>query len=111
MSHANGQVRFADGLIMHFEYSGTVDVCISNLHDTYEQMIEHWRQQGWRECGCGLDEEVEIATDYGGGGWSPSGKACRHCRAITFDPYAARAMEDFDPSAIQEFSGLPEWWS
>lgn len=109
MSHANGQVRFQDGLILHFEYNGTSDVCISNLRDTNEEVWSHWRQQEWLKCDCGRDEEVEIANDYGDGSWSPNGKACRHCRAITFDPFPAY-MYDNESGVIQELDGLPDWW-
>lgn len=109
MSHANGQVRFPDGLVLHFEYNGTVDVCISNLRNTNVEVWEHWRQQEWLECKCGRDEQVDIANDYGGGSWSPNGRACRHCRAITFDPVPA-FMYDNQNGEIEEFDGLPEWW-
>lgn len=39
MSHANGEVRFNDGGIKHFEYNGTSDICIPELYDSYEDVI------------------------------------------------------------------------
>lgn len=82
MSHDAGTVKFPDGTTMHYEYDGTADVALSHLYDTYEEMRANWRKGTWLRCTCGKDEEVTIATDYGGGDeWD--GRACRHCRAIT----------------------------
>jgi len=109
MSHAYGQLRFSDGLILHFEYNGTSDVCISNLHNTKEGVCNHWRRQEWLKCNCGRDEAVEVANNYGDGSWSPDGRACRHCKAITFDPVQAYMYAN-ENGEIKEFDGLPDWW-
>ena len=82
MSHATGQIKFKDALILHYEYNGTADVCVSNLKDTKKQVWDNWRKHEWLVCNCGKDEPVEIATDYGSGSYW-SGRACRYCRAIT----------------------------
>ena len=43
MSHANGAIRFKDGTVMHFEYNGTVDMAISILYETQDEMLENWK--------------------------------------------------------------------
>lgn len=103
MSHANGQVKFKDGKIMHYEYNGTIDSAISHLYTTYEEMEANWRKSSWLECICGEDESVEIFTDYGSG-FSWQGRACKKCCAITkgLSPYnynVYKTMRD----------GIPEW--
>jgi len=100
MSHANGQVRFSDGVVKHFEYNGTTDVCISVLYDLYEEMDKHWREGLWGECTCGKDEPVEIATDYGGG-FFWEGRACRYCDVITLE---------LQPDWTNWTDGKPDWW-
>lgn len=84
MSHANGEAKFSDGTVMHFEYNGTSDVCRTALKPTYEEMQKDWRKPGNdADCKCGQPSEiVELSTDYGGG-FSWPGKACRKCMAIT----------------------------
>jgi hypothetical protein len=101
MSHAYGRVRFDDGTVLHFEYDGTSDVCISTLRTSRKEVWDHWRDQGWNRCTCGRDQPVEIAEDYGGGQWW-AGRACRHCMAITD---GLREPED-EPT----HTGLPDWW-
>jgi hypothetical protein len=82
MSHASGTVTFKDGLVLHFEYNGTTDVCIPALYETFEEMWSNWRNHERRECTCGNDEEVTIYASYGDGiEWK--GKACRKCMCIT----------------------------
>ena len=104
MSHANGQVHFQDGLILHVEYNGTCDVYCTRLFKTHSEMYAEWRANNSASCSCGKDEPVELATDYADR-YSVKGRACRHCMAITFDPY--RHSEDRLPDEAQ---GLPEWW-
>lgn len=84
MSHASGKVTFNDGLVLHYEYDGTVDVCRVNLWDTYEEMDSHWRNYDIpiRECECDKDEDVVISTSYAYG-FEWEGRACRHCKCIT----------------------------
>ena len=104
MSHAYGQVRFQDGLIMHFEYDGTSGHCISNLRDTHQQVSDNWRKSESLECLCGRDEPVKIATDYGPG-LNSDGRACRHCRAITKDPLCS-----WENASRAYSRGEPDWW-
>jgi hypothetical protein len=40
MSHSSGTVTFKDGLVLHFEYNGTTDICIPKLYETFEEMWE-----------------------------------------------------------------------
>ncbi len=89
MSHSSGKVRFKDGKIMHYEYNGTSDVCISCLYKTFEEMHENWRNHEWKECGCGKEEDVEIYSGYAGGFYF-RGKACRECLSV----YATSLGED-----------------
>lgn len=84
MSHASGEVKFNDGLILHYEYDGTTDVCRPTLFNTKEEMWKYWRDYSFYnvECKCGKDENVIISNTYGGGSeWD--GRACRHCKCIT----------------------------
>jgi hypothetical protein len=82
MSHSSGKVTFKDGLVLHFEYNGTSDICIPKLYETFEEMSENWRTYPKAECNCGNDEEVIIYASYGGGiEWE--GRACRKCMCIT----------------------------
>lgn len=99
MSHASGAVKFPDGKIMHFEYNGTSDICISHLYETHEEMWAHWRKGTWLECSCGNDEPVEIGNNYGGGMYW-NGRACRYCLAITDSLEPPDGWSD----------GFPEWW-
>lgn len=131
MSHAYGKCRFADGTVLHFEYDGTSDMCISRLWDTEEEVGEHWRTWETRDCKCGKYEDVEMAVDYGSGKIA-TGRACKHCRAVTFDPFpldlryyddesnrlggyggwegdsAADTRKYYPPP---ESGKLPDWWA
>jgi hypothetical protein len=69
-------------LVLHFEYNGTSDVCLTALYRTHEEMHEHWRSWAEKKCTCGKDEPVRIYTDYAMG-FSYNGRACRYCMAIT----------------------------
>lgn len=102
MSHANGEVRFNDGNIKHFEYNGTSDICIPKLYDNYEEMKDNWRKYKKENCSCKHAEEpVDIYTDYGGG-FSWKGKACRKCMMIT------KGNNPFDEDIIKN-DGIPDW--
>jgi hypothetical protein len=106
MSHAYGQVRFSDGLVLHYRYYGTVDMALDALFDTASGVYDDWRSHTARACVCGKDEPVEIATEYGSG-FSWNGRACRHCMAITagFSPY-----EKTESGYVVKRDGLPDWW-
>ena len=102
MSHAYGQVRFGDGLILHFEYDGTSDVCLPHLWSSPQEVMAHWRRGlEWQECKCGreIPEPVIIAHDYGNGEWWYGG-ACRDCYAI---------LDNCEPPD-NAHDGLPIWW-
>ncbi len=83
MSHAYGQARFPDGLVLHFEYNGTCDVIIPPLRISREEVSAHWREDEYdeRRCVCGRSEPVEIVIDYGGGLRWPA-RACRYCKVV-----------------------------
>lgn len=83
MSSVKGTVTFKkDELVLHYEYSGTSDVAIPALYNTFDELWENWRDHEWRECNCGKQEEVTIHSTYGSGlEWE--GEACRHCMCIT----------------------------
>ncbi len=101
MSHSCGQVRFNDGLIKHFEYNGTTDVCIPILYPTFEEMDKYWRSSKWMKCICNKESEsVIIAVSYGNG-FSWEGKACKYCNVIT---------ENLTPDWIDFEDGIPEWY-
>lgn len=106
MSHANGQCRFQDGTILHFEYNGTGDWSYPRLWPTSAEVHQHWRTDvnAEHECTCGQEPEVcEMGTDYGQGFYA-TGKACRKCMAIVVDALQF-GEEEFD-----EKDGFPEWW-
>jgi len=106
MSHANGQVRFQDGLILHYEYDGTCDIVIPSLWKTHKEVWEHWRNQPDRRCDCGNDEAAEIGCDYAYGSYWP-GKACRHCMCVTD---GLRIYLD-EPPYEKAIDVLPAWWA
>ena len=106
MTHAYGQVRFKDGMIMHYEYNGTCDVVCNYLRDTKEDVSKHWRDGQWNKCICNGDEPVEIATSYGNGFWW-KGRACKKCKAITLG--FGSGVESYNDN-YEEFKGLPNWW-
>lgn len=107
MSNANGQARFKDGLILHFEYNGTSDTLECTwLYKSYEAMKADWRESGrFRDCACGSDEEVELYTDYGSGHTWP-GRACANCLTIT-GSYQGEPW-DFGPSLITQDQAFVE---
>ena len=82
MSHAYGLVRFPDGLIKHFEYNGTVNVCQPKLYDSSKEVEKNWRFDTEIECTCGnKPESVEIFTYYSSG-YTQNGSACRICNCL-----------------------------
>lgn len=102
MSHSYGAVKFSDGTIKHFEYSGTVDVCIPQLRDSLEEVQNHWRSGEWKHHSkeCNEDEDVIICSTYGGG-FSWKGRACKKCNLIT---------DNFEPDYDSESDGIPDWY-
>lgn len=88
MSHSMGEIEFKDGTVLYFEYNGTCDIVINCLWKTKEEVSDNWRKYKENTCDCGRDEPVEIYSYYGGG-FSWSGRACRHCMALTegLDPH------------------------
>lgn len=102
MSHSNGEVKFNDGSIKHFEYNGTSDICIPKLYDTYDEMTDNWRKWKQGECTCNHHEEsVEIYTDYGDG-FHWSGTACGKCMMII------KGIYPFEEDIIYT-DGTPIW--
>ncbi len=102
MSHENGEVRFNDGSIKHFEYNGTSDICIPKLYDTYDEMIDNWKKYNSKENNCEhFEEPIEIYTRYRGGFYW-NGVACRKCMMII------KGDEPFEDD-IAYTDGIPEW--
>jgi hypothetical protein len=106
MSRAIGYVKFEDGEIKRFLYSGTGDFCYSKLYEQDENF-------DWDECETNewdnvinickhKLEEVEIFTTYGGGFYW-KGKACRECMNIIKNLYPF----ELDLEEIQD--GYPKW--
>jgi hypothetical protein len=91
---------------MHFEYDGTADCCNNVLHESAWGVESNWRNEQSASCACGKDEPCEIATQYGGGMYYATARACRKCKAIAFDPFFACMWND--GPAPQDF--LPNWW-
>jgi hypothetical protein len=84
MSHANGVVKFSDGLIMYYEYDGTVDNVVSHLYATEFGLWDHWRNHTLNKCQCEHEEDVIAYSDYGDGFYFKA-KACRKCASIRID--------------------------
>jgi len=104
MSHAGGQVKFSDGIIMHYEYDGTSDWCIPKLYDTHKEMWNNWRKYEYEETNCEHElEDVIIYSDYGNGFYW-LGKACRKCNMIIEGKNPYPYDDDIFPT-----SGRPEW--
>lgn len=84
MSHAQGAVKFDDGLVMFYEYDGTADVVLPKLRKTMEEVETHWRKGEYWEASYACThapEHVVIATNYGfGSSWH--GTACRICETV-----------------------------
>lgn len=81
MSHSIGAIMFSDGTIRYYEYDGTSDVVISCHYPTHEEVWEHWRNQPYKHCTCGCEEDVSIYSSYGSGFYF-NGKACRKCCSV-----------------------------
>ena len=81
MSHSIGAVKFKDGEVKFYEYNGTVDVPISHIYDTVDEVNENWRNHEWVNCTCGKEEPVSIFSDYGGGFYF-DGLACKNCKSV-----------------------------
>ncbi len=106
MSHAYGKARFErTGEIFHFEYNGTVNVCIPTLRLTKQEVTDHWRKSNWQKCQCGRPPEpVEIVADYGRGFYWP-GTACRTCLCLV-----GNLMPFVDPDNVYPDDGYPDWY-
>lgn len=101
MSNSNGEVRFNDGSIKHFEYDGNSDICIPKLYDTYDEMIDNWRKYNYKENNCEhIEEPVEIYTSYDAIYWN--GTACRKCMMII------KGEEPYEDD-IDYTDGIPKW--
>jgi len=117
MGTSMGCVRFNDGMILYASYQNTSDVMSSRIWKSFAESLEG-RPNGEVfdsiKCHCGQDEPVLLATNYGGGFYW-SGRACRHCMAITKgdSPYAIESpYGTFDIVPGPDFykDGIPDWW-
>ena len=124
MSDDYGQVRFPDGDIKFYIYHGTVDLHGPRLVNSMDEMKELCgsKTKEASYCNCGQDENVEMATRYGGGFHRP-GRACRQCMSLSRlrvdEAEEKEAMKDYfyspppDPEAQANHcatKGFPEWW-
>ena len=97
------KVKTEDNKIFHFEYNGTVDVCLPFLYDTADELEANWRRRDWKNCTCGNKENhkpVEIVSTYGYGFYWP-GIICIKCKVIV-DGHQV----DYD----NEKRGFPDWF-
>jgi len=83
MSHTLGTAEFRDGVIVYFEFNGTVDVACTALKSTAHEVERDWRTAAnSAKCSCGNSEPVKLRSDFGcGQEWQAM--ACRSCMAIT----------------------------
>jgi hypothetical protein len=128
MSNGLGKVKFLDGAVLFFKYSGTCSMAHTSLYAD----ASHARNQDllpqvkipcecWDENKCSTqDEPVELATDYcDGKHWI--GRACRACNRIT-DGIEPERVEKEEPEDLSPYyaaemfmpyspkDGLPDWW-
>jgi poly(3-hydroxybutyrate) depolymerase len=107
MSTAWGQIRFDDGEVLFASYQGVTDSMCTRL------TVNRDEAGGYASCDCDQGEDVELATDYGGG-HSWRGRACRHCRAVVDGSYAFPVENETGqvliPAPAGYSEGLPEWW-
>lgn len=120
MSRAAGQIKFKDGMVLHFVYNGTVDACYSKLFKSLDDAYAAWDDESLTfESNPTLVEDsetVEIAVNYGNGS-SWDGSASRSAMLITEGLRPNRMIPDpddpFGRSLIvvhQTTSGLPDWF-
>ncbi len=84
MSHANGQVRLADGKLFWYEYNGTADIQMPWLYDDHDELHANWRRDDhFPRCKCPAStlQLAMISSDYGGGSHWP-GLVCLNCKLI-----------------------------
>lgn len=111
MSHSWARVRFADGLVLHGEYNGTVDVMLPCLFATPDELKENWRKHSkslidYSHFGCDLrPEPVILAASYGDG-YTWRGLACRTCKKF-LGPFYPHGDPPFGGDAVD---GLPRWY-
>lgn len=105
MSHATGAIRFNDGLIRYYEYSGTSDYVISHHYETTDQVTANWREWNEVKCECGKEEIVSIYSHYGKGFYM-NGFACRYCNSVRtehpfdFEIFERHEVEDWEKNLI-----------
>ena len=89
MSHSSGEVIHNGKIVGYFEYNGTADFAMMDIHPTAEERNAHWREECTHECTCGKPpEDVILYTSYGMG-FHYKAKACLSCMVIVdgFEPY------------------------
>ena len=116
MGTSLGCIKFSDGTILFTGYQNTSDVMHGILYDTIDEYLndeEYHKRE--RECNCNDLEEVEIATNYGGG-FSWKGQACKRCEMLVYGNSGASYDWIDKNNEIQEYhpkdykDGLPEWF-
>lgn len=100
MSHANGAIKFSNGVIRYYEYDGTSDYVISHHYETATEVHANWRMWNEVKCVCGKEEAVSIYSDYAYGFYL-EGLACRHCNSVRskdpdFETYERNEVEDWE---------------
>ena len=86
MSNAIGGIRFKDGTIRYYEYSGSYDMVISAHYATTQEVYDNWRTYPEMACKCGKEEDVELYSSYGGGFYF-TGQACKDCGSCRGEAY------------------------
>lgn len=109
MSRACGYVRFPDGAVKAFIYNGTTDTVWPALFDTSDEAWEAYRQTklpgevDWEWVffpePVGVEEPVEIYSDYGHGFWWHA--AATRNRIMT--------CLDWDEFIGDRHKGAPDW--
>ena len=82
MSHAYGYVLQHGKVAAFFEYDGTVDAAISEIHYSEDGVELNWRTYKLKHCTCDNEpEDVGLFTDYGEG-FTWKSKVCFKCMVI-----------------------------
>ena len=112
MSHASWLVKFPDNEIWHYEYDWTLDIVLSHIYKTFDELKNSWRKWEWLECNCWKEENVEITTTYW---WWFYFKwfSCRRCKNLriketkewfcNYDVYELTDIKNWEPKWATEY--------
>lgn len=90
MTHSIGEVIVDGETVAYFDYNGSVDVAVSHLVKTSDEI--EFREMPWLDCECEGQDAI-LYTSYGDGFHWPA-KVCLEHRTIVSDRRAFDACCD-----------------